>query len=404
MKKLFFFIGIILFFVTQSWATVLVSEGWETGTPNADWPCKNIPGACSSNPFDGWSGRGFDCNVTGGQESTLSTTQAHSGTKSYYQYRASGASYACDISKSYTDQTKIYISFWLYFPSAIWSSWTTNPLEANDDAGHFFFVRTGLRAANRIVVDINDTGPGPWPGRCWGSGGDHAYFSFMYDGEDATFGADATYCWDIMANLDRWTKHTWMFDIPNQKFAQWIDGTQVVGTGGNGVTQTFGELANLTPFIFSAYRSSNTGVVQGYYLDDIIIATSLSDVEGATDETPPTLSNLTPAGSVSYTSTKTLSVTTNEDSSCRFHATESTWANLTPMSSTGGTTHTQSVNTSASTAYTFNALCQDVVGNQSNAGQWSFTTQATPAPNTSVTIGIGGGLGLGSGGSLILSP
>jgi hypothetical protein len=120
------------------------------------------------------------------------------------------------------------------------------------------------------------------------------------------------------------------------------------------------------------------------------------------DTTDPTLSNLTPTGTISYGTTAQLSVTTSENSTCRYHASSTTWADMTQMSSTGFITHTQTVNISVG-ANSFKAVCQDAADNESSAGTWSFTVSAAPtAPPPSALIrGTGGSLIRGSGGSLI---
>lgn len=257
---------------------VLISEDFESGTPPSGWPCKNIPGSCTASGFNDWYGRNFDCAVTGGQESDLNT-EIKRGTRSYYQYRASGANYACDLRQAIAgDPPKIYVSFWIYFPSSVWDNWTINNTEQGDDQGHFFFLNSGARGPNRIVVDICDAANGAFPGQCWQSGIEAAYFKFYWGGDDTQFGSGASYCWNIINNTDSWHQIIWMFDRANSKFGHWIDGTQVVGTDGNGIDQSFGDLTNITAWIFSAYRSENVNVVQAYYLDDIIIATELSDI------------------------------------------------------------------------------------------------------------------------------
>ena len=287
-KILFLLAFLFTFFgmAKSSVAAIIVSENWDSGTPPLGWPCKNIPTSCTSSFFNGWAPRNFDCAVTGGQESDLATDIKYSGTKSFHMYKASGANYTCDINQSFTDRTKIYVSFRIYFPSSAWNSWTINEAEQGDDQGHFFFVNSGLRGPNRIVIDICDAANGTWPGQCWSSG-NHAYFKYYWGGEDAQFNSDAAYCWDVMQNLDSWHKITWMFDRTNNKFAHWIDGQQVVGTGGNGIDQSFGDLTNITNFIFSAYRSVNADIVQTYYLEDVIIATELADVERGPDAISP---------------------------------------------------------------------------------------------------------------------
>lgn len=122
-------------------------------------------------------------------------------------------------------------------------------------------------------------------------------------------------------------------------------------------------------------------------------------LQNAADTTPPTLSGLTPSGTIPYQTTTQLSVTTNESSMCRYHASSTTWASMTEMSSTGNLTHTQTVSVSVG-ENTFKAVCQDTAAqNESNAGTWSFTVSAAPTPGT-ISRGTGSTITLGTGGTI----
>jgi hypothetical protein len=118
---------------------------------------------------------------------------------------------------------------------------------------------------------------------------------------------------------------------------------------------------------------------------------------GSADVTAPTLSSLTPSGDTVFATTKQLSVTTSENSTCRYHASSTTWANMSAMTSTGGTTHTQTVNVSVG-ANSFKAVCQDAAANESTAGTWSFTVLAEAAGAKTISIGAGSQT-ISSGGS-----
>ena len=123
-------------------------------------------------------------------------------------------------------------------------------------------------------------------------------------------------------------------------------------------------------------------------------------LQGA-DATAPTISGLTPSGTISYQTTTQLSATTNENSTCRYHASSTTWGDMTQMSSTGFLTHLQTVNVSVG-ANSFKIVCQDGTANESDAGTWSFTVSAAPAtpPAGTFAIGTGGSITKGSGGSI----
>jgi hypothetical protein len=158
------------------------------------------------------------------------------------------------------------------------------------------------------------------------------------------------------------------------------------------------------PTLNSDYKATNessnivgAGVTQTYFTVDKDGTTRSGSWDiGAyeytgtpTDTTAPTLSSLTPSGNVDYATTKQLSVTTNENATCRYHASSTTWADMTEMSSTGGTTHTQTVNVSVG-ANSFKVKCQDSIPNESDAGTWSFTVAAAPVSQWVVTTSYAG--------------
>jgi hypothetical protein len=116
-------------------------------------------------------------------------------------------------------------------------------------------------------------------------------------------------------------------------------------------------------------------------------------VAAGADTDPPVLFDLTPTGSIDYTETTQLSVKTSETATCRYHASSTTWADMTAMSSTGGTTHTQTVSVAVG-ANSFKVVCQDSVPNESAASTWSFTVADPAVPEYVVTISY---TGTGSG-------
>lgn len=95
-----------------------------------------------------------------------------------------------------------------------------------------------------------------------------------------------------------------------------------------------------------------------------------------TDTTPPTISNGLPTGSLSSgTTSATLSLTTNENSTCRYSASANTsYSSITnTFSTTGGTTHTQTLTgLTDGTSYNYYSKCQDTTGN-ANTADYSIT-------------------------------
>jgi hypothetical protein len=103
------------------------------------------------------------------------------------------------------------------------------------------------------------------------------------------------------------------------------------------------------------------------------------------DTTAPVISNLTPYGDLPYATTEIIGLNTNENATCRYHATNNTWATMTEMSSTGGTTHTQTVNVAVG-LNSFNFKCRDAASNESIALPGSFTVADQAIPQYTVTI------------------
>jgi hypothetical protein len=164
---------------------------------------------------------------------------------------------------------------------------------------------------------------------------------------------------------------------------------KITYSGGSTPTQT-----NLLSGVTADNIVNTSGILQGSYRTTYL---GNRGWEIGTDVTAPTLSNITPSGDTVYATTKQLSVTTNEAATCRYHASSTTWADMTQMSSTGGTTHSVSVNVSVG-ANSFKVVCQDAAANESTAGTWSFTVLAEAAGAKTISIGAGSQT-ISSGGS-----
>ena len=104
-------------FITLSYsqvhAQIFSSENWDTGTPAACWPCKSYP--CTI-PYGEWTSADYNSGWGTMPNCGRSSTQAHSGAYSYYQYRASGSPATCDIFHNFSTPypTTIYLRFYLY--------------------------------------------------------------------------------------------------------------------------------------------------------------------------------------------------------------------------------------------------------------------------------------------------
>src|SRR3989344_4050320 len=99
------------------------------------------------------------------------------------------------------------------------------------------------------------------------------------------------------------------------------------------------------------------------------------------DTIPPVVNSF--SASAITTTGATLNVTTNEGATCKYAATDSAYASMTAMTSTGDTSHSQAIiGLAPSTGYAYFVRCQDTGGNvMTTSGVASFTT-ADPAPDT----------------------
>lgn len=122
------------------------------------------------------------------------------------------------------------------------------------------------------------------------------------------------------------------------------------------------------------------------------------------DTTPPDRYNINPTGNPTYvsdTSSISFSLNTNEQSVCAYATIDSNFADMTNMSATDATLHTQSITTSSGHDYLYYIRCQDSAGNPNTASesvQWSVAESSVP------TGSGGGGAGLISGYYLIIVP
>src|SRR5574343_17450 len=138
------------------------------------------------------------------------------------------------------------------------------------------------------------------------------------------------------------------------------------GTGGTNITVkvNLGALTGSTAYLF-VFDSTNTANSTG-------LEVTLSDGD---DTTAPTLSGVSPSGAQSCTSDPRNVIeylTTNEASTCRAHDTETAWANMTEMGTTGGTSHSRTVSRACGVAYSPNVICRDATGNESAMSEWAY--------------------------------
>ena len=152
----------------------------------------------------------------------------------------------------------------------------------------------------------------------------------------------------------------------------------------------YGSAATSSPYTISFNTSAKT---DGLHTLSAIstdingnLATSTS-INVIIDNTPPTISAGSPSGTIFSTST-TLSVTTNESSVCKYSNSSGTaFGSMTSFTTTGGATHNVSLSGLANgTSYSYYVKCQDNYSNTSNDYLVSFSVSAiAPTSPTSLT-------------------
>ena len=167
-----------------------------------------------------------------------------------------------------------------------------------------------------------------------------------------------------------------------------LDGCIVDEIAGSGAEYVF-TLTDCGPFATDATGELN--VVAGAIAD--LAGNAFAGQAGVvvTDGQPPTQTGL---GVSSITQTgATITITTDEDATCRVATTSIPYADMTDFATTGELSHTTALSgLTAGTSYTARVACADGAGNIATTQTQAFTTTA------SSTGGSGGGGGGGGGG------
>ena len=256
-------IFVLLNYPQKVHAIIFFSETWDNGTPNACWPCKTIP--CSSS-FNGWT-QGTEVLFP---QVGLSTTQAHSGTRSFYQYRPSGSTGSCDINHVFSTPypSTIYLRFYLYMTS----NWNTSE---TDNASWMHWIFTNTRRANtsfRMNMVTN---------REWGLCPPGAV-CILPEGDGGVQWWNTS--WPAGINLKSiigaWTCFEYKMQISgsNIVLTEWINGAQTRGpiTGpGQDATGDFHDIA------FSGWENTGANYTADHYIDDIVVADSYIGCTGS---------------------------------------------------------------------------------------------------------------------------
>lgn len=260
-------------------ATVFINENWDTGTPPTGWPCKQAPSSCSSLSYDSWVNVGGD--FCSGQASYaddgLSTTQAHSGTRSFYMRRNGGGGEGqegCDIRRTISGSPKnIYVRLWLYLDT---NYLNFNTPTSREPYQHFIFFNSAL-ANTGFQVNLLSKVPYVSPPVCAagyggvGSSTPYMWFNVYGSSRESTNDAPAG-CYNLLAHVGQWQCIEWNFNVTTGKMSVWAAGNKVVDNVS--VSYPSAVQSGFNWIQFSPFMSDQGGsdFASSWYIDDVAIA------------------------------------------------------------------------------------------------------------------------------------
>ena len=135
------------------------------------------------------------------------------------------------------------------------------------------------------------------------------------------------------------------------------------------------------------------------YVNDTSGNLNQTNISFSIDTIAPIVTVVLPVDGNTYTtSTVTLQVTTNENSTCEYSL-DSGITNSSMSANTNGTIHEATTTSLANSNYLVNYYCSDLVGNENLTANSSFIVNVVSTPSSS-----GGSSGGGGGGSITETP
>jgi hypothetical protein len=292
-----------------------------------------------------------------------------------------------DLDDEYCSLANNYLNTYIELISDVGSPYAIRPSLAIQDSmrsnGANGTPPNDLRSTteNRSAAYCNTPVPTGAAGTCYDATGDGDWYSANVWTDTAH--SLTTNAWHLIEAYFKMNTMTDSVANWNGEMKMWVDGVSVISHTDVQYRTNQDATKKWAQFVLSPWIGDGSPITQSMWLDELTVGTT-EPYTGV-----PTLSNLNPTGNQVYATTEVLSLTTSANCNCRYHATETTWAAMGAMSSTGGTTHTQTVSVSPG-SNTWNVICQDAEADESAMGTWSFTVASEAASNKCV-ISLGTG-------------
>ncbi len=271
--------------------TFLVCEDWDSGTPPTCAPssCTGSTACCPTGtwPWKGgpaWNGWAPQ-NYGSGQCGELTTTRAHSGTRSLLQKKRAGSTDTVDLRYSFSPSKVIHIRFYLYLPRATASA-------IGGPGQHFIFLE--MMNAAECTLDFQVCGEQVGSNYYDCDIGNlllvHSYNPEIMIANNMAPRGRRNYFY-LKDHPDEWILVEWRVDLNNNTTSLWINEVQQVDNYPITFDFTSAGLVEISGFTL------NTTNAFEYYIDDFVVSTSYIGPRrsGSADSTPPTTSGHSPS-------------------------------------------------------------------------------------------------------------
>jgi hypothetical protein len=213
-------------------------------------------------------------------------------------------------------------------------------------------------------------------------------------GESSSYGYCSTNLPDssqsAWLNDTSWHSFVWYINPAGGTLQGWYDGTLITWSGSPQYNGTSFDSGDGNQFVFG-YQSRDGWGNQSTYFDDVVIASTKAEVDSflgiGTDSTAPVITVTNPTGTLAYGTTSTnMSLTTDENATCKYGTSDVAYASLpNTFSTTGTTSHSQTLsgltNGSSTTYY---VRCIDGSSNANSTGQ-AVTVAVAASPYKTYT-------------------